>query len=73
MLSGIGSTYGRDLVGGGVLHDGDDTLKLLRGELTGTLAQVDIGLLADEVGVAATDTLDLGQGVNDLLLAVNAA
>lgn len=71
--SGIGSTYGRDLVGSGVLHDGDDALKLLRGELTGTLAQVDIGLLADEVGVAATDTLDLGQGVNDLLLAVNAA
>lgn len=33
------------------------------------LVQVDIGLLADEVGVTATDTLDLGEGVNDLLLA----
>ncbi len=35
------------------------------------LAEVDIGLLADQVGVAATDTLDLGQGVHDLLLAIN--
>jgi hypothetical protein len=35
------------------------------------LVQVDIGLLADQVGVAATDTLDLGQGVHDLLLAID--
>jgi hypothetical protein len=33
--------------------------------------QVDIGLLADQVGVAAPDTLDLGQGVHDLLLAID--
>jgi hypothetical protein len=30
--------------------------------------EVDIGLLADQVRVSATDTLDLGQGVHDLLL-----
>lgn len=35
------------------------------------LVEVNIGLLADQVGVTATDTLDLGQGVHDLLLAVN--
>lgn len=35
------------------------------------LAEVDIGLLADQVGVTTTNTLDLGQGVHDLLLAVN--
>ena len=35
------------------------------------LVEVDIGLLADQVGVTATDTLDLGQRVHDLLLAVN--
>lgn len=35
------------------------------------LVQVDIGLLADEVGVTTTDTLDLGEGVHHLLLAVN--
>ena len=35
------------------------------------LGEVDIGLLADQVGVAATNTLDLGQGVHDLLLAIN--
>jgi hypothetical protein len=62
---------GGDLIGGGVLDDGDDTLKLFRGELTGALVQVDIGLLAHEVGVAATDTLDLGKRVDNLLLAVN--
>lgn len=35
------------------------------------LAEVDIGLLANNVGVAATHTLDLGQGVHDLPLAIN--
>lgn len=54
-----------------VLDDGDDALKLLRGEVTGALGQIDIGLLAHQVGVAATDTLDLGQGVHDLLLAID--
>lgn len=35
------------------------------------LVQVDIGFLADQVGVAATDTLDSGQGIHDLLLAID--
>ena len=84
-----------DLVLGGVLDDGDDTLELFRGKLTGAvsfvlakhpspaclhlsfvcaaipLVQVDIGLLADQVGVTTADTLDLGQGVHDLLLAID--
>lgn len=47
---GVDVTYRGDLVGGRVLDDGDDALKLLRGELTGPLLQVDIGLLADKVG-----------------------
>jgi hypothetical protein len=54
-----------------VLDDGNDTLKLFRGEVTGALAEIDIGLLADQVGVAATDTLDLGQGVHDLLFSID--
>lgn len=54
-----------------VLEDSDDALKLFRGEVTSALAEIDIGLLADQVGVAATDTLDLGQGVHDLLLAID--
>ena len=62
---------GGDLVGGRVLDDGDDALKLFGGELTGALVQVDIGLLAHQVGVTATDTLDLGKGVDNLLLAVH--
>ena len=35
------------------------------------LVEVDIGLFADKVGVATTDTLDLGQGVHDLALSIN--
>ena len=35
------------------------------------LVQVDIGLLANQVGVSATNTLDLGQGVHDLLLSID--
>jgi hypothetical protein len=62
---------GGNLVLGRVLDDGDDSLKLFGGKFTGTLVQVDIGLLADQVGVSATDTLDLGQGVHDLLLAID--
>lgn len=42
-----------------------------RARLCIPLGQVDVGLLADQVGVAATDTLDLGQGVHDLLLSIN--
>jgi hypothetical protein len=61
----------RDLVLGGVLEDGDDSLELFGGELTSALVQIDIGLLADQVRVSATDTLDLGQGVHNLLLSVN--
>jgi hypothetical protein len=60
-----------DLVLGRVLEDSDDSLELFRGELTSALVQIDIGLLADQVGVSATDTLDLGQGVHNLLLSVN--
>ena len=35
------------------------------------LVEVDIGLFADKVGVTTTDTLDLGQGVHNLALAIN--
>jgi len=60
-----------DLVLGWVLDDGDDALKLFGGKFTGTLVKINIGLLADQVGVASTDTLDLGQGVHDLLLSID--
>ena len=35
------------------------------------LVQVDIGFLADQVGVSATDALDFSQGVHDLLLSID--
>lgn len=55
-----------DLVLGWVLHDGDNSLQLFLGQLTGTLGQVNVSLLADQVRVSSTDTSDLGQGVHDL-------
>lgn len=35
------------------------------------LVEVNIGLLADNVGVTTTNTLDLGQGVHDLALSID--
>lgn len=35
------------------------------------LVQVDIGFLADQVGVSTTDALDFSQGVHDLLLSID--
>ena len=35
------------------------------------LVQVDIGLLADQVGVSSAHTLDLGQSIHDLLFAID--
>ena len=61
----------RDLVLLWVLHDCDDSLKFLNSEFTGSLVEIDIGLLAHEVGVSTTDTLDLSQGEHDLVLAVD--
>lgn len=62
---------GWDLVLGWVLHDSDDSLKLFLGELTSSLGEVDIGLLANKVRVSSTDTSDGGEGVHDLDSTVN--
>jgi len=35
------------------------------------LSQINIGLLANQVGVTATNTLDLGERVHDLLLSLD--
>jgi hypothetical protein len=35
------------------------------------LVQINIGLLADNVGVATPNTLDLGQSVHDLALSID--
>lgn len=35
------------------------------------LGQVNIGLLANQVGISSTDTLNSGQGVHNLLLAID--
>lgn len=61
----------RDLVLFWVLNDGDDSLELFDSKFTGSLAEVDVGLLADQVGVSPANTTDGGQGVHDLDLTVN--
>jgi len=60
-----------DLVLSWVLDDGDNALKLFGSKLTGTLVKVDIGFLANQVGVSATYTFDFGEGIHDFLLSIN--
>lgn len=40
-------------------------------DMDAPLVEVNIGLLADQVGVPSSNTLDLGQGVHDLALSIN--
>lgn len=54
-----------------IVDDGHDSLDLLLGQLAGSLVQIDIGLLADQVREATTDTLDRGQGEHHLPLALD--
>lgn len=60
-----------DLEFGRVLQDGHDSLKLIGVQLTSPLAKIDISLLADNVGISSTNTLDLSESVLNLDLAVN--
>lgn len=55
----------------GVLDDSDDLLDLVGGELSGTLIDVDLGLLADEVGETAAEAADLGEGEDHVPLSLN--
>jgi len=48
-----------------------DGLELLLGDLTCALVEVDLSLLADEVGESSANTSNLAQGVHHLTSAVN--
>ncbi len=71
-----------------VLDNGDESLQLIRVQVSGTrnqyennalmkviqsapLVEIHISLLAHQVGVSATDTLDLRQGVHDFALSID--
>lgn len=74
--SGLGVTLtvqepGGDLVLLGISNDVGDLLALLGGEGTGTTVDVDVGLLADHVGEADSDTAEDAEREGDLALAVN--
>jgi len=60
-----------DLVLTGVQHDGFHSLDLLVIKLTGSLGDVDICLLADDVRESPTDTLDGSHGELDVSLTIN--
>lgn len=51
----------------------DVSLVLLRvfRSLDVPFVEINIGLLADKVGVSSANTLDSGQGIHDLLLAID--
>lgn len=55
----------------GVLDDGYETLKLFVSHFTGTLCHVDVGAFADDVGEAATNTLNARQSVHDFLVTID--
>lgn len=61
----------RDLVLSGVQHDGFHSLDFLFIKLTGSLGDVDICLLADDVGESSTNTLDGGHGEGDVTLTID--
>ena len=60
-----------NLIFGWVLHDLDNSLQLFLGQFTGSLIKINIGLLANQVGVSSTNTSDSSQSVDDLNLTVN--
>ena len=53
------------------LHDRDQLLGVVLGQLAGPLGQGDVGLLQDDVGVPAPDPLDGGEGEHDAGLALD--
>jgi hypothetical protein len=53
------------------LQDGDNTFQFFVGQFTSTLVQVNISLLASNVGETATHTLNGSQGNDNLVLTVN--
>ncbi|GMT25662.1 hypothetical protein PFISCL1PPCAC_16959, partial [Pristionchus fissidentatus] len=61
----------RDLVLGGVLHDGGDLLDLLFGELSGASGDVNVGLAAARERETAANSLQRGQGEGDHLVSVD--
>lgn len=61
----------RDLELARVLDDSDDLLDLVGRQLSGSLVDVHLGLLADQVGEPAPQTLDLGQAEDDISLTLD--
>jgi hypothetical protein len=54
-----------------VLDNIDEAFKLFVGEFTSALVHINVGLLAAQVGITTTHTLDGCQGEHNLLLAFN--
>jgi hypothetical protein len=61
----------RDLKLGGVGNNSQHAVNLIRSQLTGTLLQVNVRLLADDVSEPTANTGDDGQGKHDLASTIN--
>jgi hypothetical protein len=61
----------RDLELCRVLDDRDNAFQFIRVQVPSTLVEINIGFLADQVGVPTANTLDLSQGVHDFALSIN--
>lgn len=60
-----------NLVLAGVLQDGDNALQFFVGQLSGSLVEINIGLLASNVGITTANTLDGSQSNHNLVLTIN--
>ena len=54
-----------------VLYDSDNALKLVGIEFSSAFVKIYISLFAYQIGISATDTLDLRQGIHNFALAIN--
>eukprot|EP01083_Nonionella_stella_P189890 703252_1 len=61
----------RDLELTRVLNDSNKLLNLISGELSGTLGDINLSLLADEVSETASKSLDFSQSEDDITLSFN--
>jgi hypothetical protein len=55
----------------GVLNNGDELFDLISSEFSGSLVDIDLSLLADQISKPASKTLDFCETENDITLSLN--
>jgi len=54
-----------------ILHNCDDPLKFVRVKVASTLFEIDVCLLAQDIGISSTNTLDFSQRVHDFTFSID--